>query len=116
MAALGITTPVLKSSQVLPATALRGQDRVIALCSALGATTYVNPIGGTTLYSSGDFLSNGMSLQFLHSNLSPYPQSSASFEAALSIIDVIAYCGRAQTTTMSKTDYVIVREEDRGSQ
>ena len=45
--------------------ALKGQDRVIALCSYLGATKYVNPSGGRALYDAPTFAKAGIELGFL---------------------------------------------------
>ena len=44
---------------------LKGQDRVISICSALGATEYVNPEGGVDLYSRAAFSKEGIELEFL---------------------------------------------------
>src|SRR5690606_6558186 len=52
---LGITTPLLYASELEGDRTLRGQERVIALCRALGARTYVNAIGGRALYSHDAF-------------------------------------------------------------
>ena len=67
--ALGITTRFVKSSELagqaphLAATdELRGAKRILAICQHLTATSYINPIGGTVLYSSDDFLREGMQL------------------------------------------------------
>jgi hypothetical protein len=111
MARLSIKTTILRSSQVPHDLSLRGQDRVVALCAALGASTYVNPIGGTTIYSASEFLSKGIDLTFLRSNLSPYPQGIAKFEPAMSVIDMIAFCGFAQTAINTKNDYVILEAD-----
>ena len=48
---LGLGTEVRVSSTVPIDHDLKGQDKVLALCEALGAGTYVNPIGGVDLYS-----------------------------------------------------------------
>ena len=52
---VGITTPLVVSSEMTKDDSLRGEARVIAICEALGAERYVNPIGGprctTTLAS-----------------------------------------------------------------
>jgi hypothetical protein len=45
--------------------ALRGEDRVIAAASALGADGYVNLEGGRDLYDGAAFAKNGMTLRFL---------------------------------------------------
>ena len=46
---LGLRTPMRRSSEFAVPYATKGQDRVIALCKEVGATVYLNPIGGTEL-------------------------------------------------------------------
>ena len=65
MAHLGLKTVIRVSSTVPIDHALAGQDKVLALCEALGATTYINPIGGVELYSREDFAARGIELHFL---------------------------------------------------
>lgn len=84
---LGITTPCMNSSEIFPCGHLRGQERIIALCRKLGASTYINPIGGVSLYDSETFHQSGVDLRFLRTtelpvNLHPEPTH-------LSIIDHI---------------------------
>ena len=58
---LGLETEIRVSSTVPIDHDLTGQDKVLALCEALGADTYVNPIGGVDLYSRRDFAAGGSS-------------------------------------------------------
>ena len=88
---LGLATPMPRSSEYGLDAALRGQDRVIALCKAAGASAYVNPIGGIELYSKEAFRANGLELRFLRSCAFPYPQFGDTFVPSLSIIDVIMF-------------------------
>jgi hypothetical protein len=63
---LGINkSKVIISSQIGDFTTLRGQDRVIEICRSLGATTYLNPIGGISLYDQTSFMQNDLVLEFL---------------------------------------------------
>ena len=71
--------------------ALTGQDKVLALCEALGATTYINPIGGVELYSREDFAARGIELRFLRPLPLEYPQFGRPFVPWLSIIDVLMF-------------------------
>ena len=43
---LGITTEIRVSSDIAINHDLKNQDKVLALCEAVGANTYLNPIGG----------------------------------------------------------------------
>lgn len=53
------------ASQIPIDTNLKGQDRIIAICKALGATEYINSPGGRDLYKLTDFTKEGISLKFL---------------------------------------------------
>jgi len=88
---LGITAPIIVSSTVPIDHGLKGQRKVLALCEALGASTYLNAIGGLDLYGATDFASRGIALQFLKPRLTPYPQACPAFVPALSIIDVLMH-------------------------
>ncbi len=88
---LGITTEIRTSSTIESNHQLSGQDRVIAICHALGADTYINPIGGTELYSSDVFKANGIILGFLKPTPFEYSQLGSEFVPWLSIIDVMMF-------------------------
>lgn len=78
-AALGITTPVRRSSELgLPAE-LRGTERVIAAARAEGADHYVNLPGGRALYDPARFADAGLALSFL----TPYEGARVSLLHAL---------------------------------
>jgi hypothetical protein len=62
---LGITTPLVRSSDFRVDPALHGQDRVIALARATGATDYVNLPGGRALYDPAGFARAGLGLWFM---------------------------------------------------
>jgi len=88
---LGIRTPVLVSSSLPVDHALRSQDKVIAICRQQTARTYVNPIGGTELYSTPAFAQEGIELRFLKSRPIEYRQFGAPFVPSLSILDVMMF-------------------------
>jgi len=62
---LGLDTLITRSSVLDIDPDLRGQDRVLAIARARGATTYVNPPGGRALYDAGYFARQGLGLEFL---------------------------------------------------
>jgi hypothetical protein len=70
---------------------------VIAICKELGASKYVNPIGGIDLYDRKAFLDNGIELRFQKINPIEYKQNTGQFIPALSIIDVLMYNGQENT-------------------
>jgi hypothetical protein len=62
---LKIGTPFVLSSKLAKSNNLAGEDRVIEICRCLGATHYVNPIGGRRLYHRDRFSRVGLELGFL---------------------------------------------------
>ena len=62
---LNINTPVKLSSNIIKNESLSGQDKVIAICKYFGADTYVNSIGGMSLYNDQTFFANNIQLRFL---------------------------------------------------
>lgn len=88
---LGITTKIVASSALDIDHSLKSQSKVIALCQAVGATTYINPIGGVELYSPDTFSSSGIKLNFLRSKSWEYGQLDNPFVPWLSIIDVMMF-------------------------
>ena len=73
------------SSQIAKPDGLKGEAKVIALCRALGATQYVNPIGGHELYDPENFRKAGLKLSFLKTRVPPLSLSAG--PQHLSIID-----------------------------
>lgn len=106
---LGISTPIVTSSTIDIDHGLQGQEKVIALCKALGAEAYVNPIGGTELYDGSSFASEGISLEFLRSNGTTYPQLGQAFVPWLSIIDVMMFNSPEDALRMVKKDFVLLK-------
>ena len=88
---LGIDTTIRIASTVPADHGLKSQDRVLAICEALGASRYVNPIGGTELYSRDTFMERGIALNFLRARPLDYPQFGAGFVPWLSIVDVLMF-------------------------
>lgn len=64
-------------------------QQLIHICHQLGASHYVNSIGGKHLYSVDEFASAGIDLCFLESSLSEYKQLGNGFQPSLSIIDLL---------------------------
>jgi hypothetical protein len=63
--ALGITTPMRRSSSLDLPGSLKGQERIIAICERLGASAYVNAPAGRDLYDATRFSAHGITLEFL---------------------------------------------------
>jgi hypothetical protein len=88
---LGIKTGIRISSEIDIDHELKGQDKVLAFCNGIGADIYINPIGGTELYSKRDFSLQGVDLQFIKSRDFKYSQFGNQFVPWLSIVDVLMF-------------------------
>lgn len=88
---LGISTKISVSSDIPIDHDLKNQDKVLALCDAVGAKTYVNAIGGMELYSRNEFQARGIELKFIRSRSFEYSQFNNEFIPWLSIIDVLMF-------------------------
>ena len=88
---LDIDTEIIVSSTVAANHDLISQDRVLALCDARGANTYVNASGGMELYSKEIFQQKGINLKFIQSKSFEYAQFNNDFVPWLSVIDVVMY-------------------------
>lgn len=75
-------------------THLKGQDRLIDICRIELADSYLNPIGGVSLYDKNTFKNNGIKLNFLRTNNFIYNQLKPGFIKDLSIIDVLMFNSR----------------------
>lgn len=90
---LGLTCRFEVSSSLVKDNLLKGQERVIDICSRLGATHYVNPIGGIELYARSAFDKAGIELNFLKARQVEYTQYTNTHVPFLSIIDVLMFNG-----------------------
>jgi hypothetical protein len=88
---LGIKTEIRISSGIAIDHDLKNQDKVIALCEAIGANTYVNATGGMRLYSKEMFREKCIELKFIKSKPFEYAQLGNEFVPWLSIIDVMMF-------------------------
>lgn len=89
---LEITTPMTKTSFEAPnLVGLKGAEKVQALCRQEHAESYLNLIGGVSLYDREAFASQGTTLQFLQLNEIRYPQFGEAFVPNLSIVDVLMF-------------------------
>ena len=88
---LGIHTELFVSSSLKKNNALKGQDKVLEICSVMGAAEYYNAIGGQKLYSYEKFAEQGIHLYFLKSDDIEYAQFNNEFQQNLSILDVMMF-------------------------
>ncbi len=107
-ASVGIRTPLVVSSTLDIDHGLHAQDKVLAICEAVGATSYVNPIGGVDLYSRSAFAQRGIALGFLQTRPFEYRQSGGPFVPWLSILDVIMFNPEAEVRRLVEAEYDLV--------
>lgn len=88
---LDICTNITLSSSIKKDSTLRGEEKIIHICSCLGADYYINPCGGKELYNKQKFLEEQICLAFLETNEIEYQQFSDTFIPFLSIIDVLMF-------------------------
>lgn len=88
---LAVGTEIRISSDIAIDHTLKKQDKVIALCRAAGARTYVNAIGGTDLYDKEEFRRQGIELEFLRPKPFEYLQLEPAFVPSLSIVDALMF-------------------------
>ncbi|KAF0283212.1 WbqC family protein [Spiribacter roseus] len=93
---LGIKTEIRISSEIAIDHELRGQDKVLAFCKAVGADTYINLPGGKALYDEPSFTESGLQLSFIQPKAVSYRQFSSGFVPHLSVIDVLMFNGREE--------------------
>lgn len=105
---LKIKTPFFKSSEYAIKEDLHKEERVIALCKSSGADTYINPIGGVSLYSKETFSKEGITLHFLQSHPLEYQQLGNQFIPWLSIIDVLMFNPKETITNYLSHHYSLV--------
>lgn len=100
---LGIKISILKSSE-LDASGTSTQ-RLVNLCRAVGADTYVSGIGGKNYMDEKLFAKNNIRLEYQNYAARPYPQRlSDSFLPDLSIIDMLVNVGHESIKIISKSD------------
>ncbi len=90
--ALGIRTKqVLASSLPLPP-GVEATDRLVAICQALEADTYLSGAGGRGYLDHPRFEEAGVRVTFQTFQTKPYPQRFGAFVPDLSVVDVLFNC------------------------
>ena len=88
---LNINTKFILSSKIEKDEILRGQDKVISICKQLNTDTYINAIGGLSLYSKEAFKNAGIELFFIKTEEIKYNQFKNEYVPYLSIIDILMF-------------------------
>ncbi len=88
---LGFTADFTCSSGMEAGRGMKGSQRIIALCKALGADEYINPPGGAGIYQANEFSEAGIHLRFLQPGECRYRQFGGPFVPWLSIVDILMF-------------------------
>jgi len=70
---------------------LNKTERLIAIAKQSGKQTYVNAIGGQSLYNKSEFKAQGIDLAFIEAQTIEYKQFENDFVPFLSILDVLMF-------------------------
>jgi hypothetical protein len=90
--AMGIKTPLSRSSTLQLAG--KRENRLVAICEALGAKTYISPMGSQVYLEGSDaFASAGIELLYDDYAHPTYPQLHGDFVSHLSAVDLLLNCG-----------------------
>ncbi len=87
----GLDPTWIISSNLNKDSSLRGQHKILAICEELGATHYVNVLGGIKLYDRQSFEARSIELSFIKPVPTTYLQFGNEFVPNLSIIDVMMF-------------------------
>lgn len=97
---LAMNTKFFRSSHIAKDESKTGQARIVELCNVLGADTYINAIGGQSLYEKEVFEKEKITLQFIQMRNTPYTQFGEEFVPYLSMIDVMMFCSVEKIRTL----------------
>ncbi len=96
-ARLGITTPIVHSSEILPRDTLNALDknaRTLAICQAVGATCYLSGPAAKAYLDEGLLGGLGIEVAWMNYEGYPvYPQLWGDFEPNVSIVDLLLNTG-----------------------
>ena len=105
---LEIKTKIITSSDISIDHSLKSQDKVMAICKNIKATTYVNAIGGQELYNVEDFSNKDIKLKFVKSNPLVYKQYKNEFIPWLSILDVLFFNDKKDIIKYLNNEYSLI--------
>jgi hypothetical protein len=88
---LEMKTAFVDSSALYGNATLKGEERVLSICAAEGASEYINVPGGRELYVRERFETCGVQLSFIQPRPIEYRQFGGPFVPWLSIVDVLMF-------------------------
>ena len=87
---LELAAEIIPTSRIFPKADLKGQHRILDICTRLGADQYLNPPGGRDLYDPELFAERGIKLMFLDASQSGIGLKSGSLSGEpLSLLDTL---------------------------
>ncbi|MFC0273158.1 WbqC family protein [Metabacillus herbersteinensis] len=89
---LEIKTPIIRSSEIEGTAGIKG-DKIISICKALQATTYLSGTGAISYNDENEFKRNQIRLEYQKFDHLEYPQLWGDFISHMSIIDLLFNCG-----------------------
>jgi len=106
---LGLHREFVFASDLSQPEGLKGEDRVLDICRRVEADTYINPIGGTSLYDERHFKDAGVQLSFIRTDVPPKEVGDGLYQ--LSILDFLFERGFAATAELM-TRYTLLTPAD----
>lgn len=97
---IGIDTMLKKTSYVYNNNHLKAQERIIDICIQENTSTYLNSVGGQSLYNKALFEKENIDLKFIVPKFPKYPQFNSPFVSSLSIIDILMFNSPFETRKM----------------
>jgi hypothetical protein len=92
---LDLKAEIERTSRIYQNAHLKGEERILDICSQEHATAYINPIGGAELYAKARFQERGTQLSFLRPRPLTYSQGKCEFVPWLSMLDVLMFNERS---------------------
>ena len=108
---LEIKTPLTISSGLPINHDLKSQEKVIALVQSVQGKTYLNPIGGFDLYTTGDFKERELHLQFHKAQPISYQQFGNEFVPWLSVLDLLMFNEKNQVIEWLTAFDILLKDE-----
>ena len=88
---LEMKSELVPTSAIYQNSGLKSQARVLDICRQEGATHYLNPINGQSLYATSDFKAMGIELSFIKMQDVAYKQAKGEFVPEMSMLDVLMF-------------------------
>ena len=102
---LNISTPIIKASELDVETTDRN-ERILELCRAVEADSYLSGFGGRKYHDENSFKKNGLELQYTDFQHPVYEQLHGGFLEGLSVIDALMQKGKETRKMLKGESYI----------